>query len=156
MGSPASGNFGLISYQEQGAWHGVSDASGRRAASAGAPQGGNKYCQVWQQVWGVKKEFRSRPRVSARAALAHERRAVTTLLIFCRGRAPQLGTEWIPRAPRRSHSLFLGAHRRPRHRPGCCSCSVGGRRRGTLDPRWLALMCGYINPFIHYSSTIIK
>ena len=105
------------------------------------------YCQVWQQVWGVK-EFRSRPRVSARAALAHERRAVTTLLIFCRGRAPQLGTEWIPRAPRRSHSLFLGAHRRPRHRPGCCSCSVGGRRRGTLDPRWLALMCGYINPFI--------
>ena len=33
-GSPASGNFGLISYQEQGAWHGVSDANGRRAASA--------------------------------------------------------------------------------------------------------------------------
>ena len=24
-------------------------------------------------------------------------------------------------------------------------CIVGGRRRGTLDPRWLALMCGYIS-----------
>ena len=112
------------------------------------PQGGSSY-----HIYKLEKDRRERSfvilcvsRESTSETHTNGGASIAPCFFFV-GASPRLQNRRTPHLLRGSRWVFQGRPPPPQAPAWnvVWYCTVGGRRRGTLDPRWLALMCGYIS-----------